>query len=91
MSNTSIKQFIIKAVEDFKEEKINISQLKNSFEVNSQALEMMPYEMIKEIDDIEYKLTMSQFADEEGCETNIETALASIEAWLNKVPVESVE
>ena len=87
MSNTSIKQHIVKAVKDFKEEKTTISQLKDSFEVNAQALEMMPYEMIKDIDDIEYKLTMSQFADEEDCETNIETALASIEAWLNKVPL----
>jgi hypothetical protein len=91
MSNRSIKERIEKSVDDFKAEKINIKMLKDSIELNGRALEMMPYSMIKEIDEIEYKLTVSQFADEEDCYPNIEEVLKLIEAWLKKVPVEGNE
>ena len=47
----------------------------------------MPYSMIKEIDDIEYMLTISQFSDEEDCETTIDETLIYIESWLNRIPV----
>ena len=49
----------------------------------------MPYNLIKEIDDIEHNLTLSQFSDEEDCYSNIEEALKQIETWLKKVPVEN--
>ena len=76
-------------MEAFKAGEIDIKALKESIELNGNALEMMPYTTIKEIDDIEYKLTVSQFADEEDCYPNIEEVLKVIEAWLEKVPVES--
>ena len=91
MSNRSIKDRIEKSLDDFKTGKINIKTLKDSIEVNGRALEMMPYSMIKEIDEIEYKLTLSQFADEEDCDANIEEVLKSIDLWLKKVPVEGNE
>jgi hypothetical protein len=91
MSNRSIKERIEKSLDDFKAEKINIKMLKDSIELNGRALEMMSYSMIKEIDEIEYKLTVSQFADEEDCYPNIEEVLKSIDAWLKKVPVEDNE
>ena len=50
---------------------------------------MMPYSAIKEIDDIEYKLTASQFADEKDCYSNIGEVLKIMEAWLEKVPLEN--
>jgi len=88
MSNKSIKQRIQKSIESFKAGEISIHDLKASIETNGQALEMMPYSMIKEIDDIEYKLTVSQFSDEEDCYPNIEEVIRIIEAWLERVPVE---
>lgn len=91
MSNRSIKERIEKSLDDFKGEKINIKMLKDSIVLNGRALEMMPYSMIKEIDEIEYKLTVSQFADEEDCDANIEEVLKSIDLWLKKVPVEGNE
>jgi hypothetical protein len=91
MSNRSIKERIEKSIDDFKEDKINIKMLKESIELNGRALEMIPYSMIKEIDEIEYKLTVSQFADEEDWYPNIEDVLKLIEAWLKKVPVEGNE
>jgi len=91
MSNRSNKERIEKSVDDFKEEKISIKMLKDSIELNGRALEMMPYSMIKEIDEIQYRLTVSQFADEEDCYANIEEVLKSIDAWLKKVPVEGNE
>lgn len=89
MSNITIKCRIEESVEAFRAGKIDIKALKESIELNGNALEMIPYSAIKEIDDIEYKLTVSQFADEEDCYPNIEEVLNAIEAWLEKVPVEN--
>ena len=89
MSNITIKCRIEESVEAFRAGKIDIKALKESIELNGNALEMIPYSAIKEIDDIEYKLTVSQFADEEDCYPNVEEVLKVIEAWLEKVPVEN--
>ena len=89
MSNKSIKQRIEKAIVEFKAGKIKIKDLKESIELNGNALEMMPYPMMKELDDIEYKLTVSQFADGEDCYPNIEEVLKYIESWLERVPIEN--
>ena len=91
MSNTTIKQRIEESIQEFKSGKISIKDLKDSIELNGNVLEMMPYPMIKELEEIEYKLTVSQFADEENCYPNIEEALEFIEAWLVKVPVENAQ
>jgi len=91
MSNKSIKERIEKSIEAFKSGKITLKDLKESIELNGTALEMVPYPMIKELDDIEYKLTMSQFADEEDCYSNIEEVLHYIEVWLERVPVENAQ
>jgi hypothetical protein len=74
------------SVDSFKQGRSSISALKSSIELNGQALENMPYDMIKEIDDIEYLLTMSEFADEEDCEVETEKAMLKIESWLRNVP-----
>ncbi len=63
MSNSSIKKRIEKSIKDFESGMIDIKALKDSIELNGRALEMMPYNLIKEIDEIKYKLTVSQFAD----------------------------
>lgn len=89
MSNQSIKSRISRTIEEFQAGKISIAQLKSSIEINGQALEMMPYELIKELDAIEYKLTVSQFADEEDSFSNIEEVLSFIKTWLSKVPTEN--
>ena len=90
MSNQSLKDGIEKSIEQFRAGKLSIKDLKNSIEINGQALEMMPYELIKELDEIEYKLTVSQFTDEEECFPNIEGVLIFIKSWLTKVPIENV-
>jgi len=90
MSNQSLKDRIEKSIEQFRAGKLSIKDLKNSIEINGQALEMMPYELIKELDEIEYKLTVSQFTDEEECFPNIEGVLIFIKSWLTKVPIENV-
>lgn len=89
MSNITIKRRIEESLKAFRAKNIDIKALKESIELNGNALEKMPYSAIKEIDDIEYKLTVSQFADEEDCYPNIEEVLKAIEAWLEKVPVEN--
>jgi hypothetical protein len=87
MSNLSLKNRISDSVSLFKEGKINLQELKSSIEENGRALEMMPYALIKEIDDIEYQLTISEFYDEEECYMPVEKVLLQIENWLQKVPL----
>ena len=91
MSNKSIKQILERSIEEFKAGKISIKELKDSIELNGNTLEMMPYQMIKELDDIEYKLMVSQFADEEYCYPNIEEVLNFIDEWLQRVPIENTQ
>jgi hypothetical protein len=86
MSNRTIKCRIEKAIIDFKENKIKLNDLKNCIELNGHALESMPYNLIKDIDEIEYQLTQCNFADEEDCEFDIVSTLSFINTWLNNVP-----
>lgn len=89
MSNKSIKKRIAQSIKDFKSGNIDLKALKDSIEKNGQALEMMPYSLIKELDQIEYDLTVSKFADEEDSYSNIDEVLKTIEIWLGKVPEEN--
>jgi len=89
MSNKSIKKYIEKSIEEFRSGKISVKSLKESIELNGRALEMLPYSMIKALDDFEYKLTLSQFADEEDSYPTTKQVLSQIEEWLTKVPVEN--
>ena len=86
MSNESLKKRITLAIDSFNKGSITIEALKSAIELNGQALEGMPYDMVKEFDDIEHLLTMSQFAGEEGCDSEIVKVIPLIEVWLNKVP-----
>ena len=86
MSNRSIKNRIEKALFDFEAGKLNLGALKDCIELNGQALEAMPYNMIKDIDEIEYQLTQCYFADEEDTEYDIDTTILFIKNWLSKIP-----
>lgn len=88
MSNRTLIKRMESAIEEFKADQINIEQLKDSIELNGNALEMMPYSMVKDLSEIEYKLTVSQFADEEECYPDIEETLKFIESWIEKLPTE---
>jgi len=91
MSNRSIKRRIEESLALFRAGKIDIKSLISSVENNGHALEMMPYNLVKEIDEIEHQLTISQFYGEEGCNLDIDGALRTLESWLSKVPIESIE
>jgi len=86
MSNQSIKDRIQKALSDFESNQLSLVALKECVELNGPALEAMPYNLIKDIDEIEYQLTQCQFADEEDCEYSIESTISFIKNWLNNVP-----
>src|SRR5690606_12281319 len=86
MSNTTLKQRIVDAIDQFERAQLSLVALRSAVVDNGQALEAMPYPLIKEIDDIEYKLTLSQWYDEEGCEVSPEEALSALKSWLSRVP-----
>ena len=86
MSNASLKSRIRQCIDRFRTGDATIDDLISTVESNGGALENMPYELIKEIDSIEHTLTLAKFADEEDCDGQPDEAVASIEAWLSKVP-----
>jgi hypothetical protein len=86
MSNNSLVTNIRKSIDAFQAGRIGMDALRSSIETNGQALEGIPYELIKQIDDIEYKLSMSQFADDEECETHVDDVVKIINVWLGKFP-----
>ncbi|KRG73373.1 hypothetical protein ABB30_15350 [Stenotrophomonas ginsengisoli] len=86
MSNTTLKKRIVDAIDQFERGQLSLVALRSAVVDNGQALEAMPYPLIKEIDDIEYKLTLSQWYDEEGCEVSPEEALSALKSWLSRVP-----
>ncbi len=86
MSNTSLINRIKESLNKYQNKEIQRKALISSLEENGRALEMMPYALIKEINEIEYQLTVAQFSDEEGCVPTEEEAISRLAAWLDKVP-----
>ncbi len=86
MSNMSIKDRIEKALFEFENKRLGIEALRDCIELNGQALEAMPYNLIKAIDEIEYQLTQCQLAEDEDCEHDIDSTIIFIKGWLNKIP-----
>ncbi len=86
MSNQSIKGRVQKALDDFESNQLSLAALRDCIELNGNALEAMPYNLVKDIEEIEYQLTQCQFADEEGCEFSVKRTISFIENWLSNVP-----
>ena len=89
MSNSVLKKRIAEAVREFETDDMGMAALKSAVLDNGSALEGMPYALIKEMDDIEYKLTVSQFYDGEDPERpqiSPQDALNALKVWLSKVP-----
>lgn len=79
-------QFLAISRNDFESNQLSLVALKECIELNGQALEAMPYNLIKDIDEIKYQLTQCQFAEEEGCQYSTESTISFIKDWLNHVP-----
>lgn len=88
MSNRTLHGRIAQALTDYRIGAIGIPALRDAVVQNGHALEAMPYALVQEIDDIEYDLTAAQFAEEEDCVPNIDSAIAKLESWLNALPLE---
>ena len=86
MSNSSLKNRIAEAVEKFEAGTISLPAFRSTLLSNGSALEAMPYSLIKELDHLEYLLTISQFYEEEGCECSPSEAIATVKGWLHRVP-----
>lgn len=86
MSNASLKSRIKECIDRFRTGDATLDDLISTVESNGGAFENMPYELIKEINSIEHRLTLAKFADEEDCDGQPAEAVASIETWLAKVP-----
>ena len=74
------------ALEMYQHKEITRKELISSVEINGRALENMSYALIKELDEIEYKLTRAQFADEDSFLPDEEEAVQFLVNWLEKIP-----
>jgi len=88
MSNRTLHDRIVEALADYRAGSIGIPALIDAVVQNGRALEAMPFDLFKEIDDIEYDLTAAQLAEDEDCVPNIGSAIAKLESWLKALPVE---
>ncbi|WOT05867.1 hypothetical protein [Shewanella youngdeokensis] len=86
MSNLSIKTRIHNSILKLEKGEISLQELSDVIELNGDALESMPYELIENIREIEYQLTQCQFSELEYCEYEIESTLSFIKNWLSKIP-----
>lgn len=73
-------------IERFEKKEIGVSEFRNTLLENGNALEAMPYSMVKELDDLEYKLTISQFYEEEGCDISPSEAIVAVKNWVGRIP-----
>ena len=89
MSNSRLLSRIECAIDEYQKRKINRKALISSIRENGRALELMPYKLIKEIEEIEYQFTVAQFYDEEECLPSEADAIASLTKWLSEVPRDS--
>lgn len=87
MSNQSLKNKILNSLTLYKDGEISIDELKSAIDKNGRAFENMPYALIKDIEDIEYELTVSIAAAEDDCDASCDEAIILIETWLKKIPV----
>lgn len=88
MSDVSLLNRIEEALSKYQRGEINRKALISAVVDNGRALEMMPYALIKEIEEIEYHLTIAQYADEDDFMPNEEEVIGHLKKWLTKVPRE---
>ena len=88
MSNRTLRERIVQALATYRRGDSTLADLRSAVVVNGRSMEAMPYVLVKEIDDMEYLLTVAQWTDEEGCAPDMESVLTKLDSWLNSVPVE---
>ena len=89
MSNTRLIERIESSLAEYRAGNIDLDTLISSITEQGSALEMMPYRLVKEIDEIEYQLTASQFSDEDESLPSEAEAIARLTQWISEIPREN--
>lgn len=89
MSNARLVERIESSLAEYRAGNIDLETLISAITEQGSALEMMPYALVKEIDEIEYQLTASQFSDEDKSLPSEVEAITRLTQWLSKVPTEN--
>lgn len=88
MSNRTLVKRMEASLSSYLHKEISRNELISSVEENGRALEMMPYSLIREIDEIEHQLTVSQWAKEDEFLPEEERAIEQLRQWFQKIPKE---
>ena len=89
MSNKTLLDSIREKLELLEQGKITYKAFKEFLEMSINALEGVPYEVIKKSGYFEHQFTMAQFASEEECEyPQIEKVIAELKSWLDALEEE---
>lgn len=88
MSNLSITSRIRQSLAEFQAGSIDAAQTATILRVSGQALEAMPYDLIKEFESIASVLQVAHWTEEEGCAPDLSSVLERVELWLEKVPLD---
>lgn len=86
MSNASLVHRIEQLLLSLRRQEILSSSAASSFLLNGQALEALPYHLVKEMEGIGMDLEIAAWHDEEGFSPNIGAVISRAEEWLAKVP-----
>ncbi|WP_157200870.1 hypothetical protein [Massilia sp. Root351] len=86
MSNPTLVARIAGGLEDVQLGKIAASTFAEIVRNNGRALEAMPYDLIKEMENLAHDFDIAQWYDEDGCLPELESVLVRTQAWLAMLP-----
>ncbi|NVD97583.1 hypothetical protein [Massilia sp. BJB1822] len=86
MSNESLISHIQASLDLVQSEQASARILADSIRGNGRALEAMPYNLIKEIENLAMDLDIAQWQDEDGFAPELAPILIRVREWLSKLP-----
>lgn len=88
MSNTSLVGEMRRNIDAFRQNDLTAKQLAKLLREACHALESMPYQLIKDLDDLLLRLDQSGQDDEDGFHTQSATIVAELGSKLDNVPLD---
>lgn len=86
MSNESLINRIQVTLDQVQAQQASARTLADSIRGNGRALEAMPYDLIKEFENLAMDLDIAQWHDEDGFAPELAPTLIRVREWLSKLP-----
>jgi hypothetical protein len=87
MSNETLKQRLLQALDRFEKKESSLRELAQAIELHTSALEEMPYSLINNMNRIARQMEVISYFDEEGYKSESAGLLREFRECLDKVPL----